>query len=169
MKLKFITVLAIALFTGSVLNAQKFGYINSAAILAEMPDVKEAESNLETLQKQLQARGEKMLQDFQVKYAELERRHSEGGIAPKDLEREAQKLQEEENKIVQFEQEMQRILLQKREELLQPILDKVNRAIKAVAEEGSYAYIFDASTGVLLYADENTDVTAKVRAKLAVM
>jgi len=50
--------------------------------------------------------------------------------------------------------------------LLQPIYDKVNTAIKAVAEEEGYAFIFDGSTQVLLYADETTDVSSKVKAKL---
>ena len=36
----------------SMAQAQKFGYVNSAAILAEMPDVKQADANLEALQKQ---------------------------------------------------------------------------------------------------------------------
>ena len=35
-------------------SAQKFGYVNSQAILAEMPEMKAAESNLEGLQKHLQ-------------------------------------------------------------------------------------------------------------------
>ena len=164
--LKFI-VLASALVLSTVtLEAQKFGYLNSAALLQEMPEVKEAEANLETLQKQLQARGQKMLEDFQVKYADLERRHNEGGIAPKDLELEAQKLKEEEDTIARYEQDMQKQLLEKRQALLQPILDRVNAAIKEFAQEEGYTYIFDSSIGVLLYADESTDVTAKIKAKL---
>ncbi len=48
-----------------------------------MPQVKEAESNLEALGKQLQAKGEKMMQDFQLKYQELERKVQAGEITPK--------------------------------------------------------------------------------------
>jgi Skp family chaperone for outer membrane proteins len=49
---------------------------------------------------------------------------------------------------------------------MQPILDKVNAAIKAVAEEHGYQFIFDAQSGVILYADESADITALVKAKL---
>lgn len=156
------------LFLTLNVSAQKFGYLNSAALLAEMPKVKEAEANLETLQKQLQAKGQKMLQDFQGKYTEVERKYSQGEISPKDLEGEKQILQAEEAKIAQFEQEMQKQMLDKREALLQPILDQVNDAIEQVAKEKGYAYIFDASpgVGVLLYADESTNIMSLVKAKL---
>ena len=167
--LKFGLILSIMACATVGMEAQKFGYLNSAALLQEMPEVKEAEANLETLQKQLQAKGQKMVEDFQGKYAELERRHNEGGIAPKDLEAEAQKLRDEETNIAKYEQDMQRQLLEKREALLQPILDRVNEAIEQVAKEAGYMYIFDSSAGVILYADESTDVTAAVKSKLGMM
>ena len=162
-----LVLLACVAIAGSV-SAQKFGYLNSAAILAEMPKVKEAEANLEVLQKQLQNKGQTMLEDFQAKYLELERKNQQGEISPKDLEVEAQALKEEETKIAQYEQDMQRQLIDKRDELLAPIIEEVNNAIKLVAEEEGYSYIFDASpgTGILLYADESTDVLDKVKAKL---
>ncbi len=163
---KFALLLSTVLLACFSLQAQKFGYLNSAALLQEMPKVKEAEANLETLQKQLQARGQNMLKEFQTKYADLERRHNEGGIAPKDLEVEAQKLKEEEATLAKYEQEMQRQIIEKRETLLQPILDEVNAAIKELAEQEGYTYIFDSSAGILLYADETTDVTTKIKAKL---
>ena len=77
-------------------------------------------------------------------------------------------LKAEEAKLAQFEQDVQRQVLERRDALLQPILDRVNTAIEEVAKEDGYAYIFDASpgTGILLYADESTDVAVKVRAKL---
>jgi outer membrane protein len=152
----------------AVAGAQKIGYVDSGSLLTMMPKVKEAESNLETLGKQLQAKGQKMMQDFQAKYQDLEKRAQAGDIAPKDQEAQVALLKEEENKILQFEQEMQSQLAAKREELLAPILDEVRNAIQAVAKDNGYTYIFDGSpgVGVLLYADETTNVTALVKAKL---
>ena len=46
----------------STVQAQKFGYVNSTAILAEMPEVKQMEANLEALQKQLQKKGQSMVE-----------------------------------------------------------------------------------------------------------
>ena len=165
---KYVLILALCASVSTSMSAQKFGYLNSASILQEMPEVKQAEADLEVLQKQLQSRGETMLKEFQMKYQELERKNQQGEISPKELDEEAQVLKAEEAKLAQFEQDMQRQVLERRDALLQPILDRVNTAIEEVAKEDGYSYIFDASpgTGILLYADESTDVVLKVKAKL---
>ena len=168
--LRYVLILALTGLLYFTAGAQKVGYVDSATLLESMPKVKEAESNLETLSKQLQAKGQKMMQDFQTKYQDLERRAQAGDIAPKDQEAQVALLKEEENKILQFEQEMQSQLAAKRDELLAPILEEIKSAISAVAKENGYSYIFDGSpgVGVLLYADETTNVTALVKGKLGI-
>ncbi len=162
-----ITIMLAAVFCISA-EAQKIGYVDSGSLLEMMPKVKEAESNLETLGKQLQAKGQKMMQDYQTKAQDLERRVQAGDIAPKDQEAQVGMLKEEENKILQYQQDMQTQLAAKREALLAPILEEVRTAIQAVAKDNGYTYIFDGSpgVGVLLYADESTNVTPLVKAKL---
>ena len=141
--LKYTIVLLAVMAMSVTADAQKIGYVDSGSLLTMMPKVKEAESNLETLGKQLQAKGQKMMQDFQVKYQDLERRAQAGDIAPKDQEAQVAMLKEEENKILQYEQEMQSQLAAKRDELLAPILEEVRNAIQTVAKENGYTYIFD--------------------------
>lgn len=166
--MKYALTMALGLLLSMSAQAQKFGFVNSGSILEAMPQVKEAESNLEALGKQLQAKGEKMMQDFQLKYQELERKVQAGEITPKAQESEAATLEEERNKILAYEQDMQKQLSDKREALLTPILAEVKTAIDAVAKDNSYTYIFDGSpgVGVILYADESTNVTALVKTKL---
>ena len=79
-------------------------------------------------------------------------------------------LEEERNKILAYDQDMQKQLGDKREALLAPILEQVKTAIDAVAKENGYTYIFDGSpgVGVILYADESTNVTALVKTKLGI-
>ncbi len=168
--LKNACIIGLGVLLSVSLNAQKFGYVDSGAILEAMPEVKEAESNLEALGKQLQAKGEKMMQDFQLKYQDLQRRVQAGDITPKDQEAEGVALEAERNKIVQYDQDMQQQLAEKRESLLTPILDKVKDAINVIAKENNYTYIFDGSpgVGVILYADESTDVTGLVKKKLGI-
>ena len=168
-KMKYLAGLALCLLLGAVNSqAQKFGYVDSNAILEGMPKVKEAESNLEALNKQLQAKGQKMMEDFQAKYEELQRKVQAGEITPKDQDAQTAVLEEERNKIVQFDQDMQNQMAQKRDELLKPILEEVKTAITAVAKDNGYTYVFDGSPGVgiLLYADETTNLTAQVKTKL---
>ncbi len=147
-------------------QAQKFGFVNSQELIQGMAEVKEANANIETYKSQLQKKGQEMVQSLQAKYQSLEQKKNQGELSPKQLETEAQTLQSEEVKIAQFEQESQQKIIDKSETLLKPIRDKIQNAIDAVAKENSYAYIFDASLGMILYAEDQTDVTNLIKAKL---
>ncbi len=166
-KLLYLSVLSLLIsFTG--LQAQKIGYLNSQALLAELPEVKQADANLQALQTQLEKKGQMMVQELEGKYKDLQRREQSGEISPKALDEEAKKLKEQEGELSKYEQEVQKQLATKRQELLQPLIDKVNNAIKQVATEGQFTYIFDSSTGILLYAADSMDVTASVKLKLGI-
>lgn len=166
--MKTFAMLLVFLSMVSFAQAQKFGYVNSQALLAEMSEVKQARSELETLEKQLRAKGQGMLTALQTKYTAVQKQVEQGALSPKQQEEEATKLRAEESQIAQFEQEMMQKIQQKEATLLQPILDRVNTAIKNVAEENGYTFIFDASTQILLYAQENTDVSSLVKTKLGI-
>lgn len=150
------------------LQAQKFGYINSQELLSQLSEVKESTAKIETLKKQLQKKGQDMVTALQQKYTALQADQDNGRLSPVQLEQEATKLREEEAKIAEFEQSSQQKIYQKTETLLAPIQDKINLAIKEVAQENGYTYIFDASLGMVLYADPGTDVSSLVKAKLGI-
>ena len=61
---------------------------------------------------------------------------------------------------------MQQQLQTKRDVLLKPIMDEFNAAVKAVATENGYQYIFD--QGILLYFDAAMDVAPMVKKKLGI-
>jgi outer membrane protein len=165
MKKYILSIAMISLF--SVLGiSQKFGFLNSQEIIALMPEMQEANSEIEVMKSMFSKKGQEMIQNLRDQYQDLQRKQASGEIAPIILEKESAKLKEEEEKIVAFEQSSQVKIYSKSEELFQPIQDKVNDAIKAVAAENGFVYIFDSSSGVVLYADETADVTAMVKAKL---
>lgn len=161
-KLSFVALLL--LVATATASAQKFGFVNSAEILSELPATKAAESNLEALQKQLQKQGQGMVESFQNDYQALQAEAQQGTMSPKQQQEEAAKLQKREEEIANFEQKMMADLQKKRQTLLTPIYDSINNAIKEVAEEGGFQFIFDEQ--VLLYGQDSQDVTALVRAKL---
>ena len=147
-------------------QAQKFGYINSQELISQLPEVKEANSKIETLKKQLQKKGQDMIAELKTKYDALQKKQADGVLSPIEIETEAGLLREEEAKLGTFEQTSQQKILEKSEELLSPIQEKINLAIKEVATDNGYTYIFDSSMGLVLYADPGTDVTALVKTKL---
>ena len=164
-KILKVTIAAAILFSLSfTAQAQKFGYVNSAEILQSMPAVKQAEANLEALQKQYQKKGQTMLETFQKDYLAIQKKVERGELSPQEQQTEGQKLEARQSEIAKFEQEMMSQLEKKRTDLLKPIYDKINKAIEDVAKAGGYQMIFE--QGVLLYQDASFDVSAKVKAKL---
>lgn len=151
---------------GLVGQAQKVGFINSQELISQLPEVKEANANIETLKKQLQKKGEDMITSLRTKYQALQQKQNE--LSPVELEKQAAALKGEETKIAQYNQDSQQKIATKTQKLLEPIQDKINKAIKAVATENGYDYILDGSMGSIVYADKSADVSDLVKRKLGI-
>jgi outer membrane protein len=162
MKKSFILVI-VTIFS-LTLNAQKVGYINSQAIISELPEVMEANSSIEALKAQLIKKGQEMIQALQQKGQKLE--EARNSMAPVKFQEEAEKLKKDEDEIATFEQQSQFKIMQKSELLLGPIQKKMNEVIKTIAKENGYSYIFDEGAGNILYSDEKADLSALVKAKM---
>jgi outer membrane protein len=168
MKKTLMLTLACCLLMAAEGFAQKFGYCNSAALLTQIPEVKAADSDLKALQTQLTKKGQDMVKVLQDKAADLQRKKDAGTISPKDIEAQTAKLQEEQDNIAKYEQEVVAKLGKKREELFKPIFDRFNKAMDEVAKEKGFMLVFDLNSQVVLYADESLNVTDLVKAKLGI-
>lgn len=163
-----LTLCAAFLMVTLNVSAQKFGYVNSQELMQNIPEVKEANSNIETYRTQLQKKGQDMVKALQAKYQDLQKKQELGEIAPKELELQSAALKQEEADLMKYEQESQQKILKKSETLIQPLMDKINTAIKDVAAENGFDYIFDYSTGFVLFADQSTDVSQLIKSKLGI-
>lgn len=166
MKKTLVLTLILLLSAAGAVQAQKFGYCNSLALMSELPEVKQADSDLQAFQTQLSKRGQEMVKLLQESAGELERKKENGIISPKDYETQSAALQEEQAKIAAYEQDVYKQLAEKRQKLYQPIIDRVNNAMKEVATEQGYSMVFDTASSILIYADESQDVTKLVLDKL---
>ncbi len=160
----------IALFL-TVLNVdsiaqQKFGHLNSGNLLDLMPEVKQADDNLLSFREGITVDFQTKIEKFQKKYQDFAAQVQTGNLAQRDQQMKEQELTMEQEELVQMEQEIQQKIMLKREQLLAPILQKVDEAIKHVGKEENYAFIFDTSTGATLFALESDDITDKVKTKL---
>lgn len=162
---RIVLIVACGLLMANMAMAQtKFGHINSAELLKAMPDVTKAETEIQnyakTFQDQLQAMGkeyEKKIQEFQA---------GEKTMTEAMKEVKVKEIKDLEARIESTNSSAQEKVEKKRQDLLQPIIDKADKAIKAVATEKAYDYIFDTSTGALLHAKSGDDIMPLVKAKL---
>jgi outer membrane protein len=139
-------------------------FVNSAEILARLPVIKQAESQLEELQKQFQRKGQSMVEQLQQNYLAVQQKVERGELSPVQQEEEAAKLKARESEISKFEQDMVNQIQDKRTELLQPIYNHVNEAIAIVAKRENVQLVFEQS--VMLYFEENLNLSDLVMAQL---
>ena len=150
-------------------QAQKYGHLNSAVLLLELPETQAADQQLKTYQEELVKKGEEMAKALQAKMEQFYKEYNEGKLAPIHAQQRQEELNAERQKIAQYEQEVVQKVTQRREELLAPILGKVQKAIEEVAKEHGYAMIFDSSiVNAILYLEESDDVAPLVKAKLGI-
>ena len=131
--------------------AQKSCYVNSDYILANIPEYKTAQSNLDQLSAQWQ-------KEIETKYAEIDKLYKSYQAEQILLTDDLKKKRISEIEIKEKEaKEMQKTkfgyegeLFKKRQELVKPIQDKIYAAIKKFAEDGSYAYVFDKSSDLIM-------------------
>ena len=139
-----------------------YGYVDIENILQSLPEHKAANSEYESLQRQLSNRIKVKLEEFQqVVRAAVQQVESSTGEIEDHKKLEIQKLQDS---IEKLKSESQKKLSRKQNDLFKPIYEKVQHAIKCVAEEHGYTYVLNAngmmgSAPVLLYADEVHDLS----------
>jgi len=158
-----------ALLTSALLSAQtapKYGHMNLGNLLELLPDTKKANDDLKIFADQLSAKDDSMVQTFQAKVQLFQKEYEAGGLTPVQGQQKEAELQKEQEALQKFEADANDMVSTKREELLRPILTKIDEAIKGVAKENGYAMIFDTSSGSMLFANETDDVTPLVKARL---
>ncbi|MBK7409602.1 MAG: OmpH family outer membrane protein [Saprospirales bacterium] len=146
----------------------KYAYVTSGAILEKLPEMEQMKSNLQGYQAQLQKKGEQKYKDFQAKQVDAKAKKDRGELSPVQEQQILEELQKLNDELVAYDQQMQDDMLAKQEELLTPILEKVNNAIKEISKEEGYTMVFDLSSGAVLFADETSDITPKVIEKLGI-
>jgi outer membrane protein len=144
--------------------AQKFAYVDTDYILNNIPEFNQAQDKLDEISKQWQAEIEgiyaevdKMYRDYQTQEVlltdEMKKKREEAIIVKEKSAKDLQKKR--------FGPEGD--LYGKRQELIQPIQDKVYDAIQQLAANSKYAVIFDSSSDlIMLYSSPNLDKSDKV-------
>lgn len=147
--------------------AQKLGYTNSLALLAEMPEAAAADSLILSMRDSLVKTGESQALALQTKYNDYVNRANEGSLTPVEMQSIEAELQQEQEALTKLEEEILLALDTKRQELFTPLLQALQTAIDAVGKENGYLFIFDTSAAnFILFAEESDDVTLLVKAKL---
>lgn len=165
-------ILAISILSAVVfsteLRAQKFGYVNSQELLLAMPETKKMDTLMAKRSEEYQLQVQKMYQEYQLKGDDYQKKTAAGNMSPLIKEATEKELASMETNIREFQQKAEDELDKYQSQLIAPIQEKALAAIKTVAKSGGFSYIFDDSSGAMLYKPEGDDVTALVKKQLGI-
>jgi outer membrane protein len=164
-------VIALITLAGQNASAQniKFGHVNSDELIQSLPEFDSANVKLEKFRKDLINALELMSVELNNK-SDIYNKESKNytDIVKQTKE---QELVDMNKRIQEFQNNAQQQLQEKQSELFQPIIAKVDKAIKEVGKENGFVYIFSIGQGSsLLFFDEtkSTNVMPLAKAKLGI-
>ncbi len=145
-------------------QAQKFAYVDTEYILKNIPEYTDAQEELNTLSQKWEKEVKALYEKVEAMYKDYQ---AEAVLLPQDLKK------KREDEILKKEKEAKDLqmkyfgaegeLFKKRNELVQPIQEKIYNALQEIAETKNYAFIFDKAAGAtMLYANPRLDISDEV-------
>ena len=145
----------------------KIGYVDSNEIMSKFEEVRQVQVDLEKEQRRLESEFNSLVAQLDSLQQDYERQRllmSETRRQEKENEIINMKKLAEEFQLKKFGPEGE--IYRKQNELLKPVLAKVDAAIQKVGSEQGYDFILDAMSGALLYALDSHNLTEEVMDEL---
>ena len=167
---KIALVMLLALPMGVFALNLKFGHINAQEIITVMPEFTQAQTELQTLEKQLSDELQRSSEEFSKKYQEFQQAMAKDSLPANIAERRQNELQDMSQKIDQFRQKAMQDMEKAQSDKMAPIYKKLDDAIKAVGAAEGVIYIFDLARTAIPYINEaqSINLTSKVKAQLGI-
>jgi outer membrane protein len=164
--MKKLVILFILMTTFQAVNAQKYGYLNKEELYKSIPEYDSATVQVEKLRNEY----ENMLASMQGEYSSKTTSLNSESATISDIIRQTRQdeLKKLGVRIQLFSVRANAQLEEKKNQLFQPILTRVDNAIKAVATEQGFIFVID--SGQMLFTDEKkcTNILPLVKANLGV-
>lgn len=149
----------------------KLGYTNIDYVLSLTSEAKDIQNQLTIQRTQSTNELERMQKELQTKYESYEKGAAQmSDVIRKDRETELQGLQ---TRIQEFGRTAEQSLQTKYGQLVNPVVQKIQKAIDAVASENGYTYVFNLDAGsntipILLVAPPQDNITELVLKKMGI-
>jgi outer membrane protein len=165
-KIVLLVACSFALLTSVKAQSLKIGHINSQELLSLMPEIKKAEADLKVYAKSFEDQLETMSKEYQKKMGDYQAQEKTMTDAVKEVKQ--KEITDLGARIESTQKSAEEKVVTKKQELFKPILDKAEKAIKEVAKEKAFDYVFDVSTGSVLVTRDADNMLPLVKAKLGI-
>ena len=163
-KIRISLIALLLVFSFSTFAQSKIAHINTTELVASMPEMNDAKTELEKLAKTYET-------DIQTMAAELQSKvkQYDSEAAAQTDEENAKRLQEVqgmEQSIRQYQAQAQQELQKKEFDLLKPITEKAQAAINKVADAMGFDYVLDSTQGQGVIIANGADLMIEVKKEL---
>jgi|SRR5450759_1614163 len=132
----------------------KIGHVDIAEIMAALPQRDSAAAVLEKETKEYQSTFEEMTTVYNKMLDDYEKGQSTySALVKKNKESE---LMDKEKRLQEFQQNATTALQKRNTDLIQPIFDKIIKAISKVATDNGFTYILDVSKGAVVFTSKDS-------------
>lgn len=147
----------------------KLAYIRSQDIFAQAPGRADAEAQFNSFVGTARAQEKTMGDSINVMLGDYAK--AEATLAADVKQTRQQAIRDKQAQFQQRQQALEQQVQQKQGELVQPILERINKIINDLRAENGYAMVLDAQAngGSVVAADKNLDITDQVIARLRTM
>ncbi|MBD5199827.1 MAG: OmpH family outer membrane protein [Bacteroides sp.] len=158
-------IISILLFLPIVACAQRFAVVDRQAVLESLDEYLTAERTLFDLSQKYHAEYDRMSADIDKKFEDYQSLNTTTNPPQTIRERRVQEIQEMQKRAQQFLISAEDDLKTRREDMLRPINEKVDAAIKDAGIEGGFSFIFPLGTP-LFFGIDVEDITESIKEKL---
>tara|TARA_B100001059_G_scaffold174630_1_gene174978 strand:+ start:189 stop:692 length:504 start_codon:yes stop_codon:yes gene_type:complete len=163
-KIRISLIALLLVFSFSTFAQSKIAHINTTELVASMPEMNDAKTELEKLAKTYET-------DIQTMAAELQskvKQYDTEAAAQSDEEnaKRLQEVQGMEQSIRQYQAQAQQELQKKEFDLLKPITEKAQAAISKVAGAMGFDYVLDSTQGQGVIIANGADLMIEVKKEL---
>lgn len=152
----------------NVTAQSKFGYVSYMEIVKSLPEYTIVEAHLDELLAKCEIEIERSDREFNQKYTDfIEEQSQFPDIIRIKRHKELQELME---KSIAFKDEVRRTMREAREEMMEPLYEKVDEAVMKVCVSGGYHYILNTDDCVYIAINPKfgVDITKQVKSELGV-
>lgn len=142
----------------------KVAHINTQELVASMPEMKDAQSQMDQLAKTYEAEIKELATALQNKMKQYDAEAT--SQTDEENAKRVQEVQGMENNIRQYQANAQKDMQQKELDLLKPITEKAKAAILKVARAQGFEYVLDSSQGGGVIMADGKDLLADVKTEL---
>ncbi len=156
-------IISLALLAPALMWAQTaVATVDVKGLFDRMPEKVEAEAKLKDLSDRYQEEYQRIRAEFSRKYTDYQAIANDATVPQTIKERRIQDIHESDRKISEYEGAVRADIDAQREQLLAPIRERLNQAIKAVADAEGVTYVLDTAQGVVYQGPAAVNLTAKV-------